>query len=268
VSSVELSGKRALVTGATGGLGQAIARVLHGQGATVILSGRRAEVLEELARELGERTEVAAADLASADEVRGLAERSGRVDVLVANAALPASGDLTEYTPEQVDRALDVNLRAPIQLTHTMLPAMLERRSGHLIYISSISGKVASASASLYNATKFGLRGFSLAMHQELHGTGVGCTAIFPGFIAEAGMWADSEVETPSGAGTRTPDDVAAAVLKALRKNPHEIDVDSVMLRSGGWFTGISPAMVSALQRLGGGAKTASALAEAQREKR
>jgi short-subunit dehydrogenase len=268
VRAVELSGKRALVTGATGGLGQAIARALHREGATVVLSGRRAELLEELARELGDRAEVLPADLAGADDVRRLAEQSGQVDVLVANAALPGSGRLTEYTAEQVDRVIDVNLRSAIQLTHILLPGMLERRSGHLIYVSSISGKAASAAASLYNATKFGLRGFSLALHEDLRDTGVGCSAIFPGFIAEAGMWADSNIKAPAGAGTRTPDDVAKAVLKAIRKNPYEIDVASVMLRSGGWITGISPALVAAIQRAGGGAETGAELAEAQREKR
>ena len=265
---MELTGKTALVTGATGGLGRAIARALHAEGATVMITGRRAELLEELVGELGDRAESLPADLSSADDVRALCERAGTVDVLVANAAVPGSGALTDYTPEQIDRAIDVNLRSVIHLTRTLMPSMRERGSGHLIYISSISGKVASPNASLYNATKFGLRGFSLALHDELRGSGVGCTTIFPGFIEGAGMFADSGMEAPSGAGTRSPEDVAQAVLKALRKNPREIDVASVMLRSGGWLTGISPALVAAIQRAGGGAEKSADLAEAQRAKR
>jgi short-subunit dehydrogenase len=265
---VELGGKRALVTGATGGIGKAIARALHAQGATVLVTGRRAEVLDELAAALGDRVEALPADLQSAEDVRRLCDRAGDVDVLVANAGAPGSGTLDEYTTEQIDRVLDVNLRSAIHMTHALLPRMLERRAGHFVYISSISGKVASARASLYNATKFGLRGFSLGLHEDLHGTGVGCTTIFPGFISDAGMWAEASLDTPPGAGTKKPEDVANAVLRALRKNPREIDVAGVMLRSGGWLTGFSPSLVAALQRSGGAAEVGTRLAEAQRDKR
>jgi short-subunit dehydrogenase len=265
---MELTGKTALVTGATGGLGQAIARALHARGATVQLTGRRAEVLEELARELGERAQVLPADLASADDVRRLGDEAGAVDLLIANAGLPGTGQIGEYAPEQIDKVLDVNLRAPIHLTHALLPGMLERGSGHLVYISSISGKVVSPRASLYNSTKFGLRGFSLSLHDELRGTGVGCTTVFPGFIEDAGMWADSQIKAPAGSGTRKPEDVSAAVLKAIAKNPREIDVAGVIPRSGGWLLGIAPGLVSALQRSAGGDQTTAELAEAQKAKR
>lgn len=265
---MELTGRRALVTGATGGLGQAIARGLHGRGATVLITGRRAELLDELARELGERVEPLPADLQSVEDVSRLAERAGRVDVLVANAGVPGTGGLTEYTPEQIDRVIDVNLRSVVHLTRELMPGMLERGEGHLVYISSISGKVASPRASLYNATKFGLRGFSLSLHDELRGTGVGCTTVFPAFIEDAGMWADSKLEAPPGSGARRPEDVSAAVLKAIAKNPREIDVAGVIPRSGGWLLGIAPGLVSALQRSGGGDKTTAAVSEAQKPKR
>jgi short-subunit dehydrogenase len=265
---MELTARRALVTGATGGLGQAIARGLHGRGATVLVTGRRAELLDELARELGDRVEPLPADLQSVDDVAALAERAGRVDVLVANAGVPGTGNLTEYTPEQIDRVIDVNLRSVVHLTRALMPGMLERGEGHLVYISSISGKVASPRASLYNATKFGLRGFSLSLHDDLRGTGIGCTTVFPGLIEDAGMWADSELEAPPGSGTRKPEDVSAAVLKAIARNPREIDVAGVIPRSGGWLLGIAPGLVSALQRRGGGDKTTAALTEAQKTKR
>lgn len=265
---MDLSGRTALVTGATGGLGDAIARALHGTGATVCLTGRRAEQLEALAAELGERTRVLPGDLADAGDVRRLAAEAGEVDVLVANAGLPGSGRLEEYTPEQIDRVIDVNLRSAIQLTRALLPAMLERGSGHLVYIASMSGKIASPSASLYNATKFGLRGFSLALHEDLRGSGVGCTTVFPGFIADAGMWADANLEAPAGSGVRRPADVAAAVLKAIRKNPHEIDVAGPLPRVAAWLTGGAPALVAAGQRAGGAERVSGELAEAQRGKR
>ena len=268
MTRIEPSGKTVLITGATGGLGAAIARALHAHGAAVQLSGRRPEVLERLAADLGDRTQVLPADLASAGDVRRLAAEVGAVDVLVANAGLPGTGKLTDYTPEQIDRVLDVNLRSAIHLTHALMPGMVERASGHLIYVSSLSGKVASPRASLYNATKFGLRGFSNALHDDLRGSGVGCTTIFPGFIEDAGMWADAKVDAPPGAGARKPQDVADAVLEALARNPYEIDVAGLVPRAGGWLYGASAALVHAIQRRGGGEKVSADLADAQREKR
>jgi short-subunit dehydrogenase len=234
----------------------------------VKLTARRAELMQELAGELGERAQVLPADLSDADDVRRLAEEAGAVDVLVANAGVPGTGELVEYEPEQIDRVLDVNLRSPIHLTHALLPGMLERRDGHLIYISSLSGKVASPRAALYNATKFGLRAFAHAMHEDLRGTGVGCTSVNPGFIEEAGMWADSKVQAPAGAGSRKPEDVAAAVLKALDKNRYDIDVAGLVPRSGGWIYGAAPALVQAIQRRSGGDALTADLAEAQKAKR
>jgi uncharacterized protein len=264
----ELDGARALVTGATGGIGDAIARALHARGAHVLVSGRRKEVLDSLAADLGDRAEPLAADLCSADDVRSLVDRAGRIDVLVANAALPGSGRLDSYAPEEIDRALDVNLRAPMQLARAVTPAMVERGSGHVVFISSLSGKVANAHASVYNATKFGMRGFGFALGDELRGTGVGVTTVFPGFIADAGMFADAKVELPPGVGTRTPGQVADAVIKGIDKNRAEIDVAPVGLRLGGWLFGASPTLVSTITRRLGGQKVGAALGEGQRDKR
>lgn len=265
---VELNGSRILVTGATGGLGQAIARSLHGRGAHVILTGRRAEVLDGLMSELGERAESRALDLSDADAVRTFCAEAGPIDVLVANAGLPGTGRLEEYSPDQIDRVLDVNLRAPIHMTNALLPGMLERGRGHLVYISSMSGKVATARSSLYNGTKFGLRGFAYAVREDLRNTGVGVTTVFPGFISEAGMWADGGQELPRGIGTKTPQDVADAVIKGIEKDKPEIDVAPVLVRSGGWLAGALPNLVAAINRRGGGDDIADALSEAQREKR
>ena len=164
-----------------------------------------------------------------------------RIDVLVANAALPASGRLDSFSSEEIDRALDVNLRAPIQMARALVPGMIERGAGHLVFISSLSGKFASAGASVYNATKFGLRGFGFALNEDLRGTGVGATTVFPGFIREAGMFADSGVKLPRGVGTRTPDDVAKAVIRGIEKNRPEIDVAPFSLASGARLFGSAP---------------------------
>jgi uncharacterized protein len=266
--AVDLNGARVLLTGASGGIGNAIARALHGRGASLAVTGRRVEALEALKDELGERVEVLVADLAKREDVDGLPIRAGAVDVLVANAGLPGSGELGSFTPEQIDRAIDVNLRAPMQLTHTLLPRMIEQGRGHVVYVSSLSGKVPSGGASVYCATKFGLRGFGTSLHDELHGTGVGVTTIFPGFISGAGMFADSGVKLPPGIGTKPVEDVAEAVIDGIEKNSAEIDVAPMGLRAAGKFAGIAPAALTAMNRRFGGRDVSDGLAAAQREKR
>lgn len=264
----QLSGARALVTGASGGIGNAIVRALHEHGAHVQANGRRQDALDALAAELGDRVEPIVADLTSAGDVRSLVERAGRVDVIVANAGLPGSGPLESFSPEEIDRAIDVNLRAPMQLARALVPAMVKRGSGHVVFVSSMSGKVASAQASIYNATKFGLRGFGFALHDELSGTGVGATTVFPGFISDAGMFADANVDLPAGVGLKKPEEVAAAVVEGIASGRAEIDVAPLGLKLGGWLAGASPSLVASLQRRLGGAAVAEALGEGQRDKR
>lgn len=256
----------ALVTGANGGIGQAIARALRRAGATVVLTGRRPDALRPVADELGAR--VIVADLARRDEVARLADEVGPLDVLVANAALPASGALLEFTEAQIDRALDVNLRAPIHLARRCGEAMAARGRGQVVFISSISGKIAAQGSAMYSATKFGLRGFALALREDLRPRGVGVTTVFPGFIREAGMFADTGVALPAGAGTRSPADVADAVLRAVRYNPAEIDVAAFEQTLGAYVAGVSPTLVSALQRWLGADAVARRIIEAQRHKR
>ncbi|HEU4703006.1 MAG TPA: SDR family NAD(P)-dependent oxidoreductase, partial [Conexibacter sp.] len=221
----------ALVTGASGGIGQAIARALAARGAEVILTGRRAAVLEPLAQEL--RGRALTLDLAERDAVERLVEQAGEVEILVANAALPGAGLLDDYSVAEIDRALDVNLRAPIVLAKLYGAQMAQRGHGHIVFISSLSGKAASPRGSLYSATKFGMRGFALALREDLKPSGVGVSTIFPGFIRDAGMWVNSGARLPSGVGTRSPEDVAAGVVRAIERNRAEVDVAPFMLRVG-----------------------------------
>jgi short-subunit dehydrogenase len=266
--SVRLEDSRALLTGATGGIGNAIARELHARGAHVLLTGRRTELLDRLKSDLGERVEVIPADLADGTELARLAEQASPISVLIANAALPGTGRLDGFTPEQIDRVLDVNLRAPIQLVRELLPHMLERGSGHIVLISSLSGKIATPSTSVYCATKFGLRGFGFALHEELHGTGVGVTTIFPGFIRDAGMFVESGAKLPPGMGTSTPEEVAEAVIEGIEKNKAEIDVAPLPMRSGAKIFTAAPSIGAAISRRLGGGRVATSVAEGQREKR
>jgi short-subunit dehydrogenase len=266
--AVDLAGARALITGATGGIGAAIARRLHARGATVVLSGRQADVLERLRAELLDRAEVLPADLADRDQVAALPERAGKVDVLVANAALPASGQLLGFDPDEIDRALDVNLRAPIQLARALVPAMADRGYGHLVFISSLSGKAGSPGSSLYSATKFGLRGFALGLSEDLHSSGVGVTTVFPGFIRDAGMFHDSGAKLPRMVGTRTPTHVAKAVTKGIERNKLELDVAPIGIRIGTAIAGFAPSSTAALQRRSGSHDISAAIARGQADKR
>jgi short-subunit dehydrogenase len=253
-----------LVTGATGGIGHAIARALADRGAKLVLSGRRNEVLQELADELGART--VACDLASREEVDrlgGQALQAG-VDILVANAAVPASGLVTELTQEQIDRMLEINLRAPIALTRALLPTMIERRRGHVVFISSLQGKAAVPASSLYSAAKFGLRGFALGIREDLRADGIGVSTVFPGFIREAGMFANTGVTLPPGIGTRSPQDVAAAVIQAIEHDRAELDVAPLPLRLGTAVSGLAPALSAAVSRRLGSHRIASSVADRQ----
>jgi uncharacterized protein len=265
---VQLQGSTVLLTGATGGLGRAIARALDARGARVLLSGRRADALEEVRAELGGRAEALPADLADPRQVFELAERAGAADVLVANAALPASGRLDDFAPQDIDRAIDVNLRAPVQLARALVPPMVERGRGHLVFVSSLSGKVASVGSSIYSATKFGLRGFASGLREDLHGTGVGVTVVFPSFIAEAGMFAEAGVRLPRWVATRKPGDVAEAVVRGIERERAEIDVAPLSLRAGTLAASLAPATAARVQRRLGSADLSEAIAARQRGKR
>jgi uncharacterized protein len=257
-----------LVTGATGGIGEAIARALHARGATVILTGRREELLEELRASLGDRAETAPADLSERDGPARLAEAGGAVDVLVANAALPASGRVEDFDPDEIDRSIDVNLRAPIQLTRALLPGMLERGHGHVVLVSSLSGKVASPRSGLYSATKFGLRGFAAGLREDVEPLGIGVTVGFPGFVSDAGFFAESGVKLPRWVGTRTPQQVADAVVRGIERERAEVDVAPLGLRLGTRISELVPVTAARVQRRLGSERIADQLTDAQRDKR
>lgn len=244
-----LTHKNVLLTGASGGIGGALARRFAAEGARLVLSGRREEELARLAEEVGGRYVVA--DLAAPGDVARLVDEAGDVDVLVANAGLPGTGKLASFSAAQVDRAIDVNLRAPIALAHALAPAMTARGSGAMVFVSSLAGLTASPSTSLYNATKFGLRGFALALHDELAPAGVTVSVVLPGFISDAGMFAEAGLDAPTFMGTRTPEQVAEAALKALRSRLAEVLVAPPLDRVGAKLGTLAPNLASRLKRAG-----------------
>jgi short-subunit dehydrogenase len=259
---VRLPGARVLLTGATGGIGQAVAGALHEQGARLILTGRRVEVLEPLARRTGAR--VLAADLADPAQVERLVEDAGPVDVLVANAAVSAGGAIWEHSVDDIDTALSVNLRAPMVLARNLSASMVANGGGHILFMSSLAGKAASPGGAIYSATKFGLRGFALGLREDLAPHGVGVSVVFPGFISEAGMFANSGARLPRFVGTKPPDAVAAAVVAAIEHDKAEIDVAPWGLRAGAMLAGVAPALSARVQRRFGAAQMSASISDGQ----
>ncbi|HVY77299.1 MAG TPA: SDR family NAD(P)-dependent oxidoreductase [Solirubrobacterales bacterium] len=266
---MEVAGKTTLLTGATGGLGRAIAAALAARGAKLILSGRQAEALEALAAELpGAGHRALAADLAEEGAGAKLVADAGEVDVLVANAGLPGSGRIDEYDAEQMARVLRVNLEAPMQMARVLEGQMAARGRGHMVFIASLAGKSATPLASIYAATKFGLRGFALSLRADLSSQGVGVSLVTPGFIRGAGLLADSGAGAPPGLGTASPAQVGAAVVEAIEKDKVEVVVAPLHQRALGHFALCAPSLNVRTASGGLAKKSAAAVAAGQLDKR
>ncbi len=260
---MNLSGRRALLTGATGGLGRAIAKAMAGRGARLALSARNGEALEKLAAELpGTGHTVLPADLAEPDAAERLATEAAGTEILVANAGLPGAGRVEDFSAEEVKRALRVNLEAPMLMARALYPAMVEAGAGQLVFVASLSGKAASPRSSVYNATKFGLRGFALGLRADLAPSGVGVSIVSPGFIREAGMFAEAGAKPPPGMGTAAPEAVGAATVKAIERNKVEVTVAPLQQRAAAHFALVSPALSVKAQSGSAGQKAAQAIAD------
>ena len=268
---MEIQGKRLLLSGATGGLGRAIAGELAGQGAALVLSSRKAEELDRLAASLpggAERHSVVVADLALDGAPEKLVEDAGDLDGLIANAALHGTGRVERIERKELTTTLRVNLEAPMLMARALVPALIEKGAGQIVFVSSLNGKVATPRTSVYCASKFGMRGFALALREDLHPHGVGVSIVSPGFIREAGMFHESGAEPPPGLGTTSPKKVGEAVLTAIRRDRAEVEPATLRLR---FATGIAhrhPELAARVQRRGGADKIAAQLEEGHARKR
>jgi 3-oxoacyl-[acyl-carrier protein] reductase len=186
----DLTGKTALVTGASGGIGGAIARALHGQGATVAVSGTRLEPLEALAGELGGRAHVLPCDLVDAEAVEALpkraAEAMGQVDILVNNAGITRDQLFMRMSDADWDAVIAVNLTSVMRLTRGVLRGMMKARWGRIVSVSSIVGVAGSPGQASYAASKAGVIAMSKSLAKEVASRGITVNAIAPGFIATA----------------------------------------------------------------------------------
>ena len=232
-----------------------------------MLSARNEEALNKLAADLGD-SRVVVADLSREGEPERVANEAGDVDVLISNAGIPATGRLATFTIEEIDRALAVNLRAGIVLAARLLPGMLARKSGHMVFMSSIAGKLPSGGETMYNATKFAIRGFGLALREELWGTGVGVSVIAPTFVSEAGMWAVTGLRPNPVAGEVSPAQVADAVWTAITRNRREIDVVPIQLRTVLKLQALTPGVFATTARWMGATRSNEDLDKRQRDKR
>jgi 3-oxoacyl-[acyl-carrier protein] reductase len=219
----DLGGKRALVTGASGGLGGAIARALHAQGAAVALSGTRREALDKLAGDLGDRAKTFPCDLASAAEVDALVpaveEGLGGVDILVNNAGLTRDGLFVRMSDADWDKVLAVNLTAAFRLSRAVLRGMMKRRYGRIISITSVVAVTGNPGQANYIASKAGLAGMSKSLAHEVASRGITVNCVAPGFIATAMTDAMNDkqrestlAKVPAGR-LGSPAEIAAAVL-------------------------------------------------------
>jgi 3-oxoacyl-[acyl-carrier protein] reductase len=205
----DLSGKTALVTGATGGIGAAIARTLHAQGAHVVLSGTREGVLADLASELGARTSIAAANLSDAESVDGLVGRAeaatGQLDILVANAGITKDGLLMRMKDEDWEQVLKVNLESYFRLSRAAMRGMMKRRYGRVIGITSVVGVTGNPGQANYAASKAGMIGFSKALAAEVATRGITVNCVAPGFIESPMTDALTEGQKTAILGTFPP---------------------------------------------------------------
>ncbi len=184
-----LAGKTALVTGATGGIGGAVARALHAQGATVVLSGTRETVLADLVKELGERAHFATANLSDPESVDNLvsaaeAAAGSPLDILVANAGITKDGLLMRMKDDDFQSVIQINLESYFRLTRAAVKGMMKRRSGRIIGVTSVVGVTGNPGQTNYSASKAGMIGFSKSLAQEVGSRGITVNCIAPGFIA------------------------------------------------------------------------------------
>ena len=250
----DLSGRTALVTGASGGLGTHIAKRLAREGVNVAVSGRREDALAQVVSELEALGVKAAAvpadlcDLGTIDSlVDGVESALGPIDVLVNNAGVESVGAFTSYTREELKSMVDVNLTAPLLLTHRLAPGMLERRRGHVVFISSMAGKIGPAFSEPYAATKAGLVGLTQSLRAEYLDAPVGFSVVCPGFIAGDGMYERMVQEGHRSnrmMGETTTEKVSNAVVRAIWEDRAELIESGAPVRPMLAIAQVSPGLV------------------------
>ena len=233
MAKLQIEGKTTLLTGATGGLGRAMAEELARAGTTLVLSSRKAEELEQMAAELpGGRHRTVVADLGTDEGPGRLLAEAGRIDILIANAGLGGGPALERNDAEALRTIARVNLEVPMLLAAGVRAGMIERGEGHMVFVSSLAGKAIPSGSAVYAGTKAGLRAFALGLRGDLAPRNVGVSVVSPGFVREAGMFHNSGAKPPPGIGTSAPDEVGRAVLDAIVNDRGEVEVAPIQQRA------------------------------------
>lgn len=252
-----LRGSTALVTGASGGIGRQIVRRLAQEGVKLAISGRRVDALQQLSEQIrsaGGTCVVVPADLGDRDQLKGLLDEVQRslspVDVLVNNAGVESIGAFTAYTEEELVELIDVNLTAPMLLTKAAIPGMLERGRGHVVFISSLAGKIGPAYNEPYAASKAGLIGLTQSLRAEYAGRPVGFSVVCPGFTRGEGMYqrmADEGHTSNRLIGETSTEKVSDAVVKAIKRDVGEIVESGAPIRPMLALAQVAPSLVERL---------------------
>jgi short-subunit dehydrogenase len=231
----------ALLTGASSGLGIHIARALAKEGVNLALTARSVDALEQVCKEMlsyNVKAITVPANLSDTKQVIALTDKVdnklGPIDILINNAGIESPAPFKDFSAQELQKMIQVNLTAPMLLTRTVLPGMLERGRGHIVNMSSLAGKTGFPNQTPYAATKAGLIMFANSLRIELDDDPVGVSVICPGFVAEDGMYA--QMEKRAGPAPRllkptTPEKVTAAVIKAIKKDVAEKIVNSLPMR-------------------------------------
>jgi hypothetical protein len=256
-----LDGKVVIVTGASSGVGEAAARLFAERGARVVLAARSAEKIAALAKEIGGLA--VPTDVTQRADLEALVERTlaafGRIDVLVNNAAANARGRFEEVLPDEIETVIDTNLKAPMLLTRFALPHLREAR-GVVVNVASIAGHVPLPGESAYCASKWGLRGFTFAVAEEMRGSGVALCAVSPGPIATPFVLDDLD-DTPDLVFSQpflTAEQVAEAIVACAldRRRERAMPASTLALaRAAGWMPWLQEALRPALEAKGARAK-------------
>lgn len=252
----KLNGMNVLLTGASRGLGTYMAETLAGEGVNLGLAARSRDALESLAAKLtgaGIRALPIPADLSEPESLENVLEifknEFGHIDILVNNAGIEWISRYDRLDPAFIEKMIRINLTAPMLLTRLVLPEMIDRGSGHIVSISSLGGKKGPPYAATYAASKAGLIEWTRGLREELRGTGVSASVVCPGFVAESGMFAVYNKPAPKIVGETTPELVAAAVIKAVKKNVGEIVVKPGPYRPMLFLDAVHPGIISWLLR-------------------
>jgi 3-oxoacyl-[acyl-carrier protein] reductase len=240
----DLTGKTALVTGASGGIGGAIARALHAQGASVVLSGTRAEALEAVKTEIGSRAFIATCNLGDKDSVEGLvkaaeAAAGAPIDILVNNAGITRDNLFMRMKDEEWDQVIAVNLTAAFRLSRAVLRGMMKKRWGRIIQITSVVGETGNPGQGNYAAAKAGLVGMSKSLAAEVASRNITVNCVAPGFIQTAmtDVLNDQQKETisqriPAGR-MGTPAEIAAAVVYLASEEAAYVTGETLQVNGG-----------------------------------